>query len=128
MIVKSAKLSNFKIKKIIWCFVWDIDVTRTSLILNVNRNTVNRYYKLFRILVYQKQQKEFNKITRDDVQINEDCFGGKRKRGVHGKRGRGTDKKPVFGIYEKDGKVYTEIIPNCKRKILQTIMLDTENI
>ena len=49
MLVKSAKLSNYKIKKIIKCFIIDIDTTKTSLIVNVNRNTVNRYFNLFRL-------------------------------------------------------------------------------
>lgn len=123
MIVKSAKIIDFKIKKIIWCFVWDIDATRTSLIVNLNRNTINRYFNLFRLLVYQKQQEEFNKVIKNKVQVDEAYFGGKRKRGVPGKRGRGTDKRPVFGIYEKNGKVYTEIVKNCKKKILQAIIM-----
>ena len=33
MLVKSAKLSNYKIKKIIKCFIIDIDATKTSLIV-----------------------------------------------------------------------------------------------
>ena len=39
------------------------------------------------------------------------------------KRGRGTIKQPVFGIFERNGKVYTEIIPDCKKKTLQAIIL-----
>ncbi len=38
--------------------------------------------------------------------------------GFHGKlkRGRGTLKQPVFGIFERNGRVYsTEIVPDCKR-------------
>ena len=54
--------------------------------------------------------------------MDEAYFGGKRKRGVPGKRGRGTDKTPVFGIYERDGRVYTEIVPNCEKKTLQAII------
>ena len=40
--------------------------------------------------------------------------GGKRQRGYHGKlkRGRGTLKQPVFGVFERDGRVYTEIVPD----------------
>lgn len=38
--------------------------------------------------------------------------------GVHGKlkQGRGTLKQLVFGIFEKDGQLYTEIVPKqpCK--------------
>jgi len=69
MLVKSAKLSNFKIKKIIWCFIIDIDATKTSLIVNINRNTVNRYFNLFRLLIYHKQQEEFKRIIKGTVEI-----------------------------------------------------------
>ena len=44
---------------------------------------------------------------------------------VHGKlkRGRGTLKQPVFGVFERDGRVYTEIVPDCKRLTLQAVIL-----
>jgi len=67
MLVKSAKLSNFKIKKIIKFFIIDIDAIKTSLIVNVNRNTVNRYFNLFRLLIYHKQQEEFKRIMKGTV-------------------------------------------------------------
>ena len=102
MLVKSAKLSNYKIKKIIKCFIIDIDATKTSLIVNVNRNTVNHYFNLFRLLIYHKQPEEFKRIIKGTVELDESYFGGKRRRrGITRKRGRGTDKKPVFGIYEE---------------------------
>ncbi|MBU2214063.1 IS1595 family transposase, partial [Patescibacteria group bacterium] len=31
--------------------------------------------------------------------------------------------QPVFGIFERGGTVYTEIIPDCKRKTLRPIIL-----
>ena len=40
-----------------------------------------------------------------------------------GKRGRGAYKKtPVFGIFKRGGRVYTEIIPNCAKATLQAII------
>jgi len=65
---------------------------------------------------------EFRKAIRGEAEMDEAYFGGKRKRGVPGKRGRGTDKQPVFGIYERNGRVYTEIVPNCEKKTLQAII------
>ena len=38
------------------------------------------------------------------------------------KRGRGTLKQPVFGIYERNGAVYTELVPDCSAKTLQSII------
>lgn len=122
MLLKSSKLSDFKIKKIIWCFCIDIDATRASLIVNNNRNTVNKLYQVFRRIIFLNQSVEFDKIIEGEVECDEAYFGAKRRRGVPGKRGRGTDKQPVFGIFERNGRVYTEIVPNCSKPILQKII------
>ena len=39
------------------------------------------------------------------------------------KRGRGTWKQPVFGVFERDGRVYTELIPNAKSATLRKVIL-----
>ena len=71
-----------------------------------------------------KQTNELSKIT-GEAEIDESYFGARRRRGFHGKlkRGRGTQKQPVFGIFERNGRVYTEIIPDCKKRTLQAIIL-----
>jgi transposase-like protein len=38
------------------------------------------------------------------------------------KRGRGTLRQPVFGIYERDGAVCTELVTDCPAKTLQAII------
>jgi transposase-like protein len=38
------------------------------------------------------------------------------------KRGRGTFKQPVFGIFERHGEVYTEIVPDCLSSALQRVI------
>lgn len=122
MIVKSGKLSDFKVKKLLKYFCVDIEASKVSLIVDLNRNTVNRYYHLFRTLIYYHQLVEFQRVITGEAECDEAYFGGKRLRGVPGKRGRGTHKQPVFGIYERQGRVYTEIVPNCRKKTLQAII------
>jgi len=41
-------LSNYKIKKIMKHFCEDITASKTSALLDINRNTINRYDTLFR--------------------------------------------------------------------------------
>ena len=118
MIVGSTKLSDFKIKKLIWHFCVDIEAGKVSLIVGLNRNTINRYYCLFRTVIYYHQLVEFDRIITGEAECDEAYFGGKRLRGVPGKRG----KQPVFGIYERSGRVYTEIVPKCDKKTLQAII------
>jgi len=122
MIVKSAKLSDFKIKKLVWCFCVDVEAGKVSLIVRLNRNTVNRFYQLFRSVIYYHQASEFERVITGEAECDEAYFGAKRLKGIPGKRGRGTHKQPVFGIYERNGKVYTETVANCRKKTLQAII------
>jgi len=123
MLLKQAKISKLKIKKIIKHFCVDIIASKTAALLGINRNTINHWYGVFRLAIYAWQMKEFERMF-GEVEVDESYFGAKRKRGYRGKlkRGRGTQKQPVFGILKRNGSVYTEIIPNCKKDILQAII------
>ena len=55
-------LSTYKIKKIIFHFVCDANATLTSKLLGINRNTVNRYFMIFRQEIYEYQMAKFDKI------------------------------------------------------------------
>jgi transposase-like protein len=120
---KYCKLSRYKIKNIMKHFCVDIPATKTAHLTDLNRNTVNRYYNLFRRAIAWHQIQEFKKFV-GEIEIDESYFGAKRVRGKKGKlkRGRGTLKQPVFGIYERNGRVYTEIIPDCRKKTLQAVI------
>jgi transposase len=126
--IKHSKLTNYELKKIIKCFCIDIDATKTALLVEKNRNTINRYFNIFREAIYLNQFEESKQFL-GEIELDESYFGGRRKRGFHGKlkRGRGTQKKPVFGIFKRDGflgkeKIYTEIVPDCKKATLQGII------
>mgnify|MGYP001563751922 FL=1 len=121
--LRDKRFSTFKIRKTISTFCADVNASKTALLLGINRNTINKYYNEFRRAIYAHQMKEFEKIF-GEAEIDESYFGAKRKRGYRGKlkRGRGTQKQPVFGILKRNGRVYTEIIPNCKKSILQPII------
>ncbi len=119
----NSKLSTHQVKKIIKCFCIDIDATKTALLLELNRNTVNRWFAIFRQEIYEYQANQ-KRLLYGEVELDESYFGAKRQRGYHGKlkRGRGTLKQPVFGIFERDGRVYTEIIPDCSKTTLQAVI------
>jgi transposase-like protein len=55
-----------------------------------------------------------------EVEVDESYLSAKRLRG---KRGRGSyGKTIVFGILERNGMVYTEIVPDCSLAMLQVII------
>lgn len=121
--LNQAKISTFKIKKIIKHFCLDVNASKTAPLAGLNRNTVNHWFNVFRRAIYAYQMKEFEKIF-GEAEVDESYFGAKRVRGYHGKlkRGRGTKKQPVFGILKRNGRVYTEVVKNCKKPILQDII------
>ena len=54
------------------------------------------------------------------VEVDESYFGARR---VRGKRGRGAyGKTIVFGLLKRDGRVYTEIVPDCTKATLQAVI------
>ena len=120
--LKYGKLSRYKILKIVECFCLDLTATQTKSILGINRNTINRFFMLFRKLILQHQSIEFGAMI-GEVELDGCYFGPNRIRGVPGhKRGRGTSRQPVFGIFERNGRVYTEIIPHTGKTVLREII------
>lgn len=118
-----SKISDFKIKKIMKCFCSDIDATKTAEILHLNRNTINRYFRIFREVIFEKQQEDLG-LFFGEIELDEAYFGARRLRGINmpQKRGRGTWKQPVFGVFEREGRVYTELIPNAKSETLRKVI------
>jgi len=118
-----AKISQYQIKKIIKHFCVDIEASKAAYLIGINRNTVNRYYNLFRKVIYQQRSKELKQLIKGEVELDESYFGPTWIKGLATKRGRGTHRQPVFGIFERKGKVYTEIVPDCRRDTLRAVIL-----
>ena len=116
--IKRSRILEPQFRQLLRLFSMDIDATKIAQLTGLNRNTVNRYLKLFRerIVNLCNQSSPFT----GEIEVDESYFGAKR---VKGKRGRGAyGKTPVFGILQRGGKVYTEIVPDCAKKTLQGII------
>ena len=113
-----SKISEKKIRQIVKLFSLDLDASQITNISGLNRNTVNRYLTEIRTRIseYCQSQSPFM----GEVEVDESYFGARR---VKGKRGRGASGKTiVFGIFKRKGKVYTEIVPDCRRSTLQAVI------
>ncbi len=113
-----TRISRAKFRQILRLFAVDLTAVQIAELVHLNRNTVNRYLTLIRqqIASYCESESPFS----GDIELDESYFGAKR---IRGKRGRGAAGKTiVFGIYKRNGKVYTEIVPNCSRKTLYAII------
>ena len=112
-------LSDYKVKKIMLYFCEDITASKTAALLGINRNTINRYFNLFRqkIVAFSREGKTLFSGT---FELDESYFGAKR---IRGRRGRGAaGKTPVFGLLKRDGNVYVEIVENCSKSSLMPII------
>jgi transposase len=115
----SKGLSDYKIKKIMRHFCEDITASKTAVLLSINRNTINRYYTLFRKKIAARQLSLSDQVS-GEIELDESYFGAKR---VRGKRGRGAaGKTPVFGLLKRDGNVYVEVVKNCSKEQLLPII------
>ena len=120
MLNKKNGLSAYRQRKLMQAFAVDLTATQAAQFLGLDRKTANRYYGLFRAAIHAHQRRQITALV-GTVECDESYFGASRPRGVLGprKRGRGTQKQPVFGIFERGGRVFTEIVPNVKAKTLQ---------
>ena len=122
--IKHAHISEQKFKEILKCFCADLTAVQTATLTNINRNTINRYYNKFRerIVYLCSIESPF----KGEIEVDESYFGAKR---VKGKRGRGARGKTiVFGLLKRNGKVYTEIVPDAQKETLQAIIRGKVNI
>lgn len=113
-----ARISKVKFRQILRSFALDLTATQIASLTNLNRNTVNRYLTLIRqsIARFCEQESPFS----GEIELDESYFGS---RYVRGKRGRGAlGKTIVFGIYKRNGKVYTEIVPDVRKDTLLQIV------
>ncbi|WP_338103468.1 IS1595 family transposase [Methanolapillus millepedarum] len=116
--VNRSKISEAKFRQIVKLFALDLDATQISQIVGVSRITINRY-----LMAIRERIAEFCKLEspfQGEIEVDESYFGPKR---VKGKRGRGAGNKTiVFGLVKRQGKVYTEIVPDCSKSTLQSII------
>lgn len=118
-----SKISQKKFRQILRLLAVDLTASQIAVLTKLNRNTVNRYLTLIRqsIALFCEQESPFSGV----VELDESYFGS---RYVRGKRGRGAfGKTIVFGIYKRNGKVYTEVVPDVRKDTLLQIVTGKVN-
>lgn len=116
--VYRSRISEKKFREIVKLFSLDLEADQTANITGLSRNTINKYYKSFRERI--SQICEQNSPLSGEIEVDESYFGARR---IKGKRGRGAyGKTIVFGLLKREGKVYTEIVPDVKAATLQGVI------
>ena len=115
---RRSRISEKKFREIIKCFALDLTANRTAQLTGLTHKTVNPIYLKIRRRLAEDCQRQ--SPLSGEVEVDESYFGARR---VRGRRGRGAfGKTIVFGIFKRNGKVYTEIVPDCARATLQAII------
>lgn len=109
--------SNVRLSDWFWV-VFQFAKTRTGITakqiereLDVSYKTALRMCNKVRSCLDEAPEKLKGKVEVDETYMGNSrrYFGRKRK------RGRGADKRPVFGVVERDGAVVAKVVDNCKR-------------
>jgi len=113
-----SKISEAQFRALARLFALDIEATKIAAITGLHRNTINRYLGAIRARIADFCETE--SPFAGEVEVDESYFGAKR---IRGKRGRGARGKTiVFGIFHRNGFVYTEIVPNVQQRTLQGVI------
>jgi len=116
--VSRSHLSEAKVRRIIRLFALDLEATKVAQLARVSRRIVNRFFHALRLRM--ARECESHAPIRGTVEVDESYFGRRR---IRGKRGRGAGGKTiVFGIFKRNGRVYTHIVPDAKRATLRAII------
>src|SRR5256714_14302659 len=115
---RCSKISERKTRQVIRYFAHDLTASKTAELTGLTRRSVTVLF----VKIRQRISEECERASpfAGEVEVDESYFGARR---VRGKRGRGASGKTiVFGLLKRDGKVYTEIVPDCKKATLQAII------
>lgn len=116
---RCSKISERKFLRLLRHFALDVTASRTAQLTGLTRKTVTTIFLKIRERIAEECERA-SPFSSCEVEVDESYFGARR---VRGKRGRGASGKTiVFGIFKREGRVYTEVVPDCKKVTLQAII------
>src|ERR671938_1417264 len=116
---RCSKITERKFLRVLRHFALDLTASRTAQLTGLTRKSVTSIFLRIRKRIAEECQRA-SPFSACEVEVDESYFGARR---VRGKRGRGASGKTiVFGIFKRNGCVYTEIVPDCKKKTLQAVI------
>ena len=113
-----SRISERAFRQIIRYFALDLSASDTARLTNISLRSINSIYIKLRQRLVEECEKHSPAVGQ--VEVDKSYFGPKR---VHGKRGRGAGNKTiVFGLYKRNGRVCTEIVPDASKATLQAVI------
>ena len=115
---KHSKISEAKFRQILRYFAMDLTASDCAELSGLSVRSVNSIY--LRVRRRLAEHCELVSPLGGELEADESYFGPRRVRGL---RGRGAGQKTVvFGLLKRGQNVYTEIVPNASKAILQAII------
>jgi transposase len=116
---RRSRIAEWKFRLLVRYFALDLPSSDVAELTGLTHKTVNTIFLKIRHRMAEDCERR-SPLSAGEVEVDESYFGARR---VRGKRGRGASGKTiVFGLLKRDGKVYTEIVPDCKKATLQAII------
>jgi transposase-like protein len=116
---RRSRISAKKFRQLLRLFALDLTATDAAYLTGLTRKSVTVIFLKIRARIAEECERQ-SPLSSGQVEVDESYFGARR---VRGKRGRGASGKTiVFGLLKREGKVYTEIVPDCKKATLQAII------
>ena len=116
---RRSRISAKKFRQLLRLFALDLTASDAAQLTGLTRKTVTTIFLKIRERIAEECERE-SPLSSGEVEVDESYFGARR---VRGKRGRGAGGKTiVFGLLKREGRVYTEIVPDCKKVTLQAII------
>ena len=115
---RCSKISERKFLRVLRHFALDLTASRTAQLTGLTRKTVTMIFLKIRARLVEECERA-SLFSKCKVEVDESYFAARR---VRGKRGRGASGKTiVFGIFKRNGCVYTEIVPDCKKPLCKPL-------
>jgi transposase len=115
---RRSKISERKFRQVVRHFALDFTASDVAKLTGLTRKSVTSIFLRIRVRIAEEceRQSPFG----GEVEVDESYFGARR---VRGKRGRGASGKTiVFGVFKRNGCVYTEVVPDCRKRTLLAVI------
>jgi transposase len=119
-----ARIFTWQLPQLVRYFALDLTASPMALLTGLNRKTVNRYVGAFRARIAEFCEAQSPFVG--EVEVDESYFDARRIKGERGRSAYG--KTIVFGLFQRQGQVYTELVSDCGKPALQAIIPSIRSI
>lgn len=116
---RRSRISESKFRLLVQHFALDLSAAQAAPLTGISHRSVITIFGKIRQRIAEECERQ-SPFRNGEVEVDESYFGPRR---VRGRRGRGAGRKTiVFGLLKRDGKVYAEVVPDCRKATLQAII------